>query len=103
MLIVAGRARFDSAADLDAVLAAGETMIAETRKEAGCLDYTYARDIAEENTMRIWELWTDQAALDSHFQAPHMAAFNAALGKVTIAAVDVKIYEVAATRDLMVS
>lgn len=103
MLIVAGWARFDTAQEMEAVLEAGQAMIAETRKEAGCLDYTYARDIAAENTMRIFELWKDQAALDAHFQAPHMAAFNAALGKVTIAAIDVKIYEIGGTRDLMVS
>ena len=100
MLIVAGTARFHSVADMEKVLEAGQTMIAASRKEAGCLDYTYSRDITSDTAMRFFELWKDQAALDTHFAEPHMAVFREALGAVDIAAIDIKIYDVAGTRDM---
>ena len=101
MLIVAGKARFETVGDMEKVLGAGQTMIAETLKEAGCQDYTYSRDITDDRTMRIWELWDDQAALDVHFQAPHMATFTAALGDARIVEVSVNIYDVSGVRKLM--
>jgi len=101
MLIVAGTARFETVADMEQVLSAGQAMIAATRDEPGCHDYTYARDVTDDRTMRIFELWEDQAALDAHFQTPHMAAFNTALAAVKIAAISVKIYDVSGVRDLL--
>ncbi|MEQ8747830.1 putative quinol monooxygenase [Pyruvatibacter sp.] len=101
MLIVAGTATFHSVADMETVLGAGQAMIAASLAEAGCQDYTYARDVTDDKTMRIFELWDDQAALDAHFQEPHMGAFNAALGKVKIASISVKIYDVSGVRDLI--
>jgi len=100
MLIVAGTANFHSVDDMEAVLAEGQSMIAASLREAGCQDYNYARDVTDDKTMRIFELWDDQAALDAHFQEPHMAAFMAALAKVTPASISVKIYDVSGTRDL---
>ncbi len=100
MLIVAGTATFDDPADMEPVLDAGRRMIAASREEDGCLDYTYARDVTDEHVMRIFELWKDQAALDFHFATPHMAEFRKALGAAKIASIDVKIYEVSGTRNL---
>lgn len=101
MLIVAGKAKFETVEEMEKLLTAGQTMIAETHKEAGCQDYTYSRDITDDRTMRIWELWDDQAALDFHFQTAHMSVFQAALGDAKIAEVSVKIYDVSGVRDLM--
>lgn len=101
MLIVAGTARFETAEEMEKLLTSGQTMIAETLKEAGCQDYTYSRDITDDRTMRIWELWDDQAALDFHFQTPHMGVFSAALGDAKIESVAVNIYDVSGVRKLM--
>ena len=101
MLIVAGKAKFETVEEMEKVLGAGQAMIAETLKEAGCQDYTYSRDITDDRTMRIWELWDDQAALDFHFQTPHMGVFNTALGGAKIADVSVNIYDVSGVRKLM--
>ena len=78
---------------LEAGRAALETMIAASRAEEGCIDYAYAIDICEPAIMRITEKWVDDAALITHFQTPHMAAFQMALGELDIAILDVKKFQ----------
>ncbi|HEY9219649.1 MAG TPA: putative quinol monooxygenase [Phenylobacterium sp.] len=53
-------------------------MMTATRREDGCVEYSYAEDIAEPGLIRVYEIWRDQAALDAHFQTPHMARWRAA-------------------------
>jgi quinol monooxygenase YgiN len=55
-----------------------EAMLAASRAEDGCLTYAYALDVAEPGLIRVFEAWRDEAALQAHFQAPHMAAWRAA-------------------------
>jgi quinol monooxygenase YgiN len=60
-------------------------MVAATTAEPGCITYAFTFDILSPGTMRIVEVWKDQAALDAHFKTPHMAEFQAAIkGKITI-------------------
>ena len=61
-----------------------ETMVTASRKDAGCLGYTYAVDLLDPAKFLAVEKWVDQAALDFHFSTPHMAAFQAALGELDI-------------------
>ena len=89
MLMVIGTAKLGEGA-LEAGRAALETMIAASRAEEGCIDYSYAIDICDPAIMRITEKWVDDAALITHFQTPHMAAFQKALGELDIAIVEVK-------------
>jgi len=53
-----------------------EAVIAATRAEDGCLTYSYARDVEDPGLVRVFEQWRDQAALDAHFQAPHMLTWQ---------------------------
>ena len=46
--------------------------------EDGCIAYDYAIDVFEPGVIRIFEIWRDQAALEAHFKAPHMAQWRAA-------------------------
>lgn len=58
-------------------------VIAETLKEEGCHAYSYAQDVCDPCLFRVTELWSDRAALDRHFETPHMrdwVAARAALG-----------------------
>ncbi|MCK0128782.1 putative quinol monooxygenase [Erythrobacter sp. F6033] len=83
MLIVVGKAKLGSGA-LDAGRSALATMIEASRAEEGCVDYSYATDILDPSTMHIIEKWVDEAALVAHFQTPHMAAFQKALGNLDV-------------------
>lgn len=91
MIIVEGWVRLPPGA-IEPFLPAAQAMVAASRAEAGCLEYAYARDLIEPDTLRIIERWTDEAALTAHFQTPHMAAFSAALGSLTMSAASVQVY-----------
>jgi quinol monooxygenase YgiN len=53
-----------------------QAMLAASRAEDGCREYSYAVDVAEPGLVRVFEAWRDQAALDAHFKTPHMAAWR---------------------------
>ena len=98
MIIVQGSARIDPA-HVSALAAAAATMMAETRKEAGCILYSLAIEDAAAGVMSISERWTDAGALAAHMKTPHMVAFNAAIaGKVR--GLDIKAFDVAGERKL---
>ncbi|HET6970277.1 MAG TPA: putative quinol monooxygenase [Phenylobacterium sp.] len=73
-----------------------EKMLAASRAEDGCLTYSYAVDVAEPGLVRIFEAWRDQAAIDAHFQAPHMADWRAAWPQFGVSDRRLSRYEVAA-------
>ncbi|MFP3944667.1 MAG: putative quinol monooxygenase [Alphaproteobacteria bacterium] len=100
MLIVAGHVRL-APGEVEKILPAAHRMMEETHKEAGCREYTFARDLSDETTIRIFEIWESREALDAHFATPHMAEFNKALGDVKVESVSVKIYDVSGVHPLM--
>lgn len=75
-------------------------MLEASRAEDGCFTYSYAEDVAEPGLIRVYEAWRDQAALDAHFQQPHMAAWRAAWPAFGVGERRLKLYEAASERDL---
>ena len=75
-------------------------MLAASRAEAGCLVYSYAVDVEDPGLVRVFEAWRDEAALQAHFQTPHMATWRAAWPQFGVGDRDLKLYEVAAERAL---
>lgn len=75
-VVVAGSFRIP-AETFDALRPHLQAVIAETRKEDGCLAYSYAVDVADPELIRVFEQWRDQACLDAHFTTPHMLAWQA--------------------------
>ena len=55
-----------------------------TENDKGCLRYQWYR-AEQPATYYLLERWTDQAALDAHFKAPHMARL---LPQITACAVE---------------
>jgi quinol monooxygenase YgiN len=68
-------------------------MLTASRAEDGCLEYSYAQDVAEPSLIRVYEAWRDQAALDAHFQTLHMAAWRAAWPAFGVGERRLKLYE----------
>ncbi len=93
MLIVAGEVKVADAGEVEKARAAVVTMMEETAKEAGCITYAFSQDLPDPCMIRIFERWENQAALAAHFEAPHMAAFMAALADVNVLSVDTKLYD----------
>lgn len=77
MLVIAGTVRVPPQ-NLERFKPHMLAMLQASRAEDGCLEYSYAEDVAEPGLIRVFEAWRDQAALDAHFQTPHMAAWRAA-------------------------
>jgi quinol monooxygenase YgiN len=93
MIVIAGQIQLDPAKREPAIAAARE-MMEETRKEEGCISYTFSADLDDPGRFRIFEEWQDDAALGAHFGSPHMARFQQAMGGFGIREMAVQRYEV---------
>ena len=99
MLVIAGRIVIDPAKRAEGI-AAARTMMEETRKEPGCISYTFSTDLSDEGLFHIFEEWESQDALDAHFQTPHMATFGAVIGMLGVKEMAVQRYEVSSVGPL---
>ena len=99
MLVIAGHIRIDPKRREDAVRAAVEVQGA-TRREAGCISYTFSADLAEPGLFRIFEEWESPEALGAHFRTPHMAKFQAAVAGLGVKELKIQRYEVASVGPL---
>lgn len=96
-LVIAGTIRVPPER-LDAFRPHMLAMLGASRAEDGCLEYSYAEDVAEPGLIRVFEAWRDQAALDAHFQTPHLAAWRAAWPEFGVSDRRLIAYEVASER-----
>ena len=51
-----------------------QRLLAPTRAEAGCISYDLHQSQSDPALFVFYENWASQAALDAHFQTPHMQA-----------------------------
>ncbi len=83
MIIIVGSLSFDPADRAD-VLASLAEVTEASRRDAGCVEYSWAEDLEAPNTFRFFECWESQQLLDAHLAAPHETAFGARnLGRIT--------------------
>ena len=68
-------------------------MVRASRAEDGCIDYAFASDLADPDSLILFERWRDQAALDAHGKSDHMAAFQEFMGANPPEASDLRIYD----------
>ena len=94
MIVIAGHFVLDPSKREQAIAAARE-MMSETRKEKGCISYTFSADLEEPGRFGIFEEWESEEALAAHFQAPHMARLQQAMGGLSVREMKVQRYEVA--------
>ena len=98
-LLIAGTLRVPPE-NLEAFKPHMEAMLAASRAEDGCLEYSYAVDVAEPGLIRVFEVWRDQAAIDAHFLTPHMATWRAAWPSFGVSDRRLFAYDVASQRAL---
>lgn len=55
--------------------AAAVGIVADSRSEAGCINYDIHQAIDDETTFLWHETWVDKSALDEHFATPFFAEF----------------------------
>jgi quinol monooxygenase YgiN len=75
-------------------------VVEATRAEDGCLVYSYGEDMLEPGLIRVFEVWRDQAAVEAHFAAPHMKAWQSARAALGFSNRDIRAYETSSERPL---
>lgn len=98
-ILIAGTVRVPPE-NLDAFRPHMEAMLTASRAEDGCLTYSYAVDVQDPGLIRVFEAWRDQAAIDAHLKAPHMATWRAAWPPLGVSDRRLSLYEVASERPL---
>lgn len=98
MIIVEGYVRFADAGDFARIREAAFAQVETSRAEPGCLEYTYALDVADPCLMRVLERWESWQALEDHFARPHMLPWRAALASVAVLERSLQAHEVSASR-----
>jgi len=69
------------------------TLIAPTRKEAGCLNYDLHVSPEHPGKFLFHENWTTKEALDAHLRAPHVAALLPRVGEICAAPPDIRVWD----------
>lgn len=92
MILVIGTFRLP-ASSFEAAGPLMASVIAATRAEDGCLTYAYARDVLDAGLVHVTEKWRDRAALEAHFQTPHMAALLEGLKALAVSDFDFRTFE----------
>lgn len=65
----------------DRLAAAMAEMMAETRREPGCVVYTYSGDLGEPDRFHLCEMWDSLPVMEAHINAAHSARFVAVLNE----------------------
>lgn len=84
----------------EAAIQAALNMAEATKQEAGCIAYQFYADLADPNTFLIFEEWESEAALQAHFQAPHMVEFQKQIPQYVAGPLNLKRYEVSEAKSL---
>ena len=98
-VIVAGWMDFDPA-DREAALAAFCDVVAVSRREPGCVDYAFTPDPDVPGRIRVFEHWTDDAALTEHLTLPHVQDLRAAIAGLTRTGREMTHHTVAVSRPM---
>jgi quinol monooxygenase YgiN len=94
MVIVKARARVKPEAR-ETAIGAARAMRDASRAEDGCRDYNFWFAFDDDHELLVYEEWDDQAALDAHFQTPHLQEFAQAIPTFVDGAPEITRYEVA--------
>lgn len=99
MVVVSGTFVFP-AGTREKVAQAAAQVVAETRREKGCITYRFYADLEDENTYRVFEEWETLDDLKAHGKSAHLAAFRETLAGIGMISRDVKLYHVEKTSQL---
>jgi len=93
MIVIAGKVAVRPERRDEAVRSA-LAMAEATRKEDGCITYQFSGDLADTNSIFIFEEWENDEALARHFQTEHMRLFREQLPRLLAGPSTVKRYVV---------
>ena len=92
MIIISGTVSLDPG-KTDEFHAALDPLVTATRAEAGNVSYGFYADPHAPGTYRIFEEWADQASVDAHMGAEHMATFLGQMGDFGVTGIELHSYQ----------
>jgi quinol monooxygenase YgiN len=69
------------------------SLVAPTRKEAGCINYDLHISPLDPAKFLFHENWTTKAALDAHLQSPHVQALLPRTDELCVGMPDIVVWE----------
>ena len=69
------------------------SLIALTRKEAGCINYDLHQSPVDPKKFLFHENWTTKAALDAHLQSPHVQVLLPRTDELCVGMPDIVVWE----------
>lgn len=83
MIVVAGYIDIDPKNEAK-VESIARTMMAETRREAGCRVYDISRSLETPGRLHLYEEWDSLEHLQAHFETPHMKVWREGIADLTV-------------------
>jgi quinol monooxygenase YgiN len=77
-----------------------QAVIEATRREDGCLSYSFGEDVLDPGLIVIAEAWRDEACLGAHIGSAHFAAWREAGAALGVADRRLTVYEAVSSRPL---
>jgi quinol monooxygenase YgiN len=77
-----------------------ETLVEQSNREPGMIDYQAATDIRDETVIRFFEQYEDAEAFESHTQTDHFQEFEAALDDLLAGESEVVRFDVESATEL---
>jgi quinol monooxygenase YgiN len=99
MIVLTGTVRIP-ADKLDQARPLMKAVIEATRKEDGCLFYSFGEDVMDPGLIVIAEAWRDQASLGAHLSSAHFAAWREANGALGVSDRQLTVYEAVSSKPL---
>ena len=78
---------------MDTILELYEELVAETKKEKGCVSYTLYRDASEKEKLIMIEEWESREDLDNHMNSEHFKRLVPETKKYMTKPVEINIIE----------
>jgi quinol monooxygenase YgiN len=99
MIVLTGTIRIP-ADKLDQARPLMKAVIEATRREDGCLSYSFGEDVLEPGLIVIAEAWRDQACLGAHLASAHFAAWREANAALGVSDRQLTVYEAVSSKPL---
>lgn len=72
MIKVVAKAKLKPCVSVEDYLIQAKELVAETRKEEGCITYALHQDINDSSIVTMLEEWVDEESLNQHNQTDHV-------------------------------
>jgi quinol monooxygenase YgiN len=99
MIVLTGTVRIP-ADKLDQARPLMKAVIEETRREDGCLFYSFGADVLDPGLIVIAEAWRDEASLGAHLGSAHFAAWREAGAALGVHDRQLTVYEAVSSKPL---